>query len=151
MLLKLPLKSFSSGQRTPALSLVLTDHAHHTDDHYLNCPWEHSHWPSRLPWRLISKPDMGDATGDRQESDFHCLAGYCPADTTTLLEAAWAHIHARLVHPILCKYWLALLWKGSWSQTELSAFPCFSLFPLWQPGTFCSSLIFWIHIITGDT
>lgn len=81
-----------------------------------------------------------DATGDRQESDFHCLAGYCPADTTTLLETARAHINARLVHPILCKYWLALLWKGSWSQTELSAFPCFSLFPLWQSGTFCSSL-----------
>lgn len=38
------------------------------------------------------------------------------------------HIYAWLVHPILCKYWLALLWKGSWSQTELSAFPCCSLF-----------------------
>lgn len=38
------------------------------------------------------------------------------------------HVYSHLVHSVLCKYWLALLWKGSRSQTELSAFPCFSLF-----------------------
>lgn len=32
-----------------------------------------------------------DATGDRQENDFHCLEGSYPADTATLLESAQAH------------------------------------------------------------
>lgn len=65
-----------------------------------------------------------DVTGDRQENDFHCLA-------QLIQPHCWKQhrqIYSQLVHPILCKYWLTLLWKGSWSQTELSPFPCFFLF-----------------------
>lgn len=126
-MLKLSLKFFPSGWTAPALCPVLADHAHHADDRDLYCPWEHSHWPSYFPWRLISNPGMGchwGQTGEWLPLSCRLLPSWC----SLAVGNSTGHIYSRLVHPILCKYWLALLWKGSWSQTELSPFPCFFLF-----------------------